>query len=73
MEFTGLIIEILLFGVALYLYLFSIGKVSSGRDDMQQKANEFRRENAGWLRIFSLGLMAIMLVNIAIHIMDLMQ
>lgn len=73
MEYTGLIIEILIFGVGFYLYLFSIGKVNSGNDEVQKKGHEFRRENAGWLRILSLALMAIMLVNIVTHVMDMMK
>lgn len=70
MEFITLAYELFLFGIGLYMYLFSTGKISSKDSAVQKKANEFRKKNSGWMRILGLALMAIMTVNIVLHIMQ---
>lgn len=69
MEYIGLLTEIAFLLLGVYLYLFSIGKVK-GND--AKKSAEFHRANKGWLRILSIGLIAIMTINILLHINELM-
>jgi hypothetical protein len=70
MDIIGLFVELLLFGIGLYLYLFSRGRVKVDAK-YKDRAEAFRKSNQGWMRILSLGLMAIMLVNIILHIMQM--
>ena len=72
MEYLGLFFELLILAFAVYLYLFATGRVQARTEKAQQKADAFRESNAGWLRILSLALAAIMLVNVILHIMQLM-
>jgi len=72
MEYTGLIFEILFLCAGVYLYLFAIGKVSTPNPDKKEQSEAFRQNNKGWLRFLSLALVAIMLVNIVLHIQELM-
>ena len=71
MEYLGLAFEFVFLGMGIYLYLFAAGKLSSKNKKLSDKSEEFRKENGGWLRIASLALMAIMLINIISHIMQL--
>lgn len=73
MEYIGLIIEILFLGLGIYLYLFSIGQLNSADPKAQERASEFRNRNGSWLRIASLGLIAIMLINVILHIQQLLS
>ncbi|RMG82240.1 MAG: hypothetical protein D6714_11675 [Bacteroidetes bacterium] len=68
MEYTGLFFELLFLMLGVYLYFFSIGKIRSKDPEKQKKAEAFRRENAGWLKILALALTAIMLVNFVLHL-----
>lgn len=70
MEFATLAYELFLFAIGLYMYLFAIGKVSSKDTAVQKKANDFRAKNKGWMRLLGLALMAIMTVNIVLHLMQ---
>ena len=72
MQAASLVIEVLLFGLGLYLYLFAIGQVRAKDPEVQKKMNEFRAQNKGWMRYGGLALMAIMLVNIVLHIKEIM-
>lgn len=73
MDYFGLIIEIafLIFGV--YMYLFAIGKTKAKNAAGQKKAEAFRKDNGWWLRMASLALVAIMLINIIVHIQQLLR
>ena len=71
MEYTGLIFELIFLAAGIYLYLFAIGKVSTTNPEKKKQSEEFREKNGGWLRILSLALVAIMLVNIVLHIKEL--
>lgn len=71
MQLLGLLFEIGLFAAACYLYLFSIGGLPSNRGKATTGIEAFRRENSRWLRILSLALMAIMLVNIVLSLRTL--
>lgn len=71
MEYLGLVFEILILVFAVYLYLFSRGKIKAKTAEAQKKADKFREENATWMRLLSLALAAIMLMNIILHIKQL--
>lgn len=71
MEYTGLIFEVIFLLMGVYLYMFSIGKVKSNDPEKQKKAEEFRVQNGGWLKLVSMALVAIMLVNLYLHIQEL--
>lgn len=70
MEFLGLLFEFIFLAIGVYMYLFAIGKLQSKDSALQQKAEKFRKENAGWMRIMGLALAAIMTVNIFLHLMQ---
>jgi hypothetical protein len=63
MDKLGLITEFLFLGLGIYVYLFATGLILL----KNPQAQKFRDENATLLRYISLALMAIMLVNIALH------
>ena len=69
MEIFGLLFEILFLGMGIYLYLFAIGKVTGKNTEQSIR---FREVNGWWLRLLSLALIAIMTVNIFLHIKDLL-
>lgn len=62
-----LVFDVIFFALAVYLYLFATGKVKSADPKKQARAEEFRLKNAGWLRIASLALAALCLVNIILR------
>jgi len=68
----GLIIEIVLFALGLYLYLFARGIISFGSDEAKARAEAFRKDNAIWMRLLGLALAAIMAMNIGLHIKEMM-
>lgn len=72
MEYLGLIFEFAFLALGVYVYLFSIGKLTSKDTEIQKKAEAFRQKNKTWLRILALLLMAVMSVNIYLHIISLM-
>lgn len=71
MEYLGLVFEILILVFAVYLYLFSRGMIKAKTAEAQKKADKFREDNATWMRFLSLALIAVMLVNIMLHIKQL--
>jgi hypothetical protein len=73
MEYAGLILEFIFLGIGIYFYLFSIGKIKSKDPKAQQKAESFRKSNHRWLRLLSLALMALMSLNIIVHIQSLIS
>ncbi|MDX1666379.1 MAG: hypothetical protein R3350_04095 [Saprospiraceae bacterium] len=73
MEYLGLIVEFFFLLLGVYLYLFAIGKLTAGGEDTKVKAERFRQQNSWWLRLGALAIIAIMLINIAVHVMDLMD
>lgn len=73
MEYIGLIFEIIFLILGIYLYLFSRGQLKSKDPNMQAKAEAFRQKNATWLRLFALAIMAIMALNIVVHISQLLS
>lgn len=73
MEYLGLLIELLFLAMGVYIYLFSIGRLRSGDAKTQERAEAFRRRNAGWMRFASLLLIALMVVNIYLHVAQLIR
>ncbi len=71
MEYLGLIIEVLFLALGIYLYLFSRGFFKVKDPALQKKSDQFRKDNATWMRIGGLALAAIMSINIILHVMDL--
>lgn len=72
MEIASLFIELLLFGLGLYLYLYARGAIRSKNPETQKKMEDFRAANATWMRFLGLALMAIMLINIVLHLREMM-
>lgn len=73
MEYLGLIFEVIFLALGVYLYLFSIGKLTSKDPEIQKKAEAFRQKNKTWMRISGLLIMALMSVNIYLHIIELIN
>ncbi len=71
METFGLIMEFVFLGLGIYLYLFSIGKVKLKKTGDVKKAEAHRASIGKWLKPLSLMLIAIMIVNVYLHIMQL--
>jgi len=71
MDFLGLIFEFAFLGIGIFLYLYSRGKVNVTTHTSDAKAASFREKNGRWLRILSLLLMAIMSLEIVLHLRDL--
>ncbi len=69
---AGIIVQLLLLGAGVYLYLYAIGAVSTKNPAFRAQSEAFRRENGRWLRILSLALMAIMFVNVLLSLRDLL-
>jgi ABC-type nickel/cobalt efflux system permease component RcnA len=73
MDFLGLIFECIFFSIGLYLYLYSRGKVNITTHTSNADAEAFRQKNSRWLRILSLLLMAVMSLEIVLHLRDLIR
>jgi len=73
MEYIGLFFEIVFFAIGLYLYLFARGKFKVKDTKTRERMEAFRQKNSGWMRFVGLALMAVMLVNIALHVQQLLQ
>lgn len=69
---VGLVIELLFLVLGVYLYLFARGVVRVGSPDQRRRAEDFRAENATWMRLLGLALAAIMLLNVVLHIGELL-
>lgn len=72
MEWLGLLVEVLLLALGVYVYLFARGVVSFGQGERAKKAAQFRQENGNLLRILALALMAIMFFNVAFSLRTLL-
>jgi hypothetical protein len=73
LDYLGLIFEIIFLALGVYMYLFAIGKLTSKDPEIQKKAEAFRQKNKTWMRIASLLLVAMMSVNIYLHIVELLN
>ena len=72
MEYVGLLFELIFLAMGVYIYLFAIGKVKAKGKAARERAEKFRRKNAWWLRLLSLLLIAITVVNIFLHVKHLL-
>jgi uncharacterized membrane protein len=68
---AGLVIEVIFFAIGLYVYLFARGLISFGKPEVRARAEEFRKENATWMRLLGLALAAVMLLNIVFHVREM--
>ncbi len=73
MEYAGLILEFIFLGIGIYFYLYSIGKIKFRDPEARKKADAFRKGNKRWLRILSLALIALMTVEIILHVQALIN
>jgi hypothetical protein len=64
--YLGLFFEILFLLAGIYLYLFSRGLIKT------KQGGSFLNENKNLIRYGSLALIAIMLINISLHIRDIL-
>lgn len=71
MEYLGLLFEVLLLGIGIYLYLFSSGRLKAKDAEAQKKADAFRQSTGPLLKYGSLLLIAILSVEIILHIKSL--
>jgi hypothetical protein len=69
-EYIGLIFEITFLALGIWVYRFSMGKIKF-HPTQQPLIERFRLENKGWMRLTSMLLMAIMVVEIALHIFQI--
>ena len=68
----SLLTNTIFLGIAVYVYLLSRGLVKPSDEDTRQRLEEFRKDNAGWMRILALLLGALMLVNILFEVRDML-
>ena len=68
-QLLGLTLELIFLFIGVYLYLFSAGFIKGIPMRNPAEMEKFRNENGRWLRILSLLLAAIMIVNIAMRFM----
>jgi len=67
MTYIGLIFEIIFLLAGIYLYMFSRGVIKT------KGSSAFLAENKTLIRFASLALIAIMLINIGLHISDILS
>lgn len=72
MEYIGLLFESLFLFLGIFVYRLSTGKMKV--HEMQRPAMErFIRENGKIMRLMSLALMAIMSIEIVLHIFQILK
>ena len=72
MEFIGLLFEILFLLLGIFVYRLSTGKMNV--HEMQRPAMErFIKENGNIMRLLSLALIAIMTVEVLLHIFQMFK
>ena len=72
MQYLALLFELLILAFGVYVYLFATGKLNAKNGEVNQKAEEFRKENSGWMRILSLLLIALMSIEIFLNVMSML-
>ncbi len=72
MEYLGLLVELLFFALGLYVYLLVRGFIRPKTEEKRKAIDAFRKKNGWWLRVLSLALMAVMGLNIFLHIASLL-
>jgi len=71
MNILGLLFELFFLAMGVYLYLFATGRLRVGDANARKKADAFREKNGWWLRLGGLALVAIMAINIFIHLQQI--
>ena len=71
MEYLGLLVEMGFFALGLYLYLLVRGFIRPKTEEKRKAIDAFRKKNGWWLRVLSIALMAVMGLNIFLHIISL--
>ena len=71
MEYVGLIFEFIFLIIGVYVYLFAVGRINSPNPETQRKFDRFRADNGRWLRLLSLALLAVMTINILLHVQQM--
>lgn len=66
---VSLIVQAIFFALGVYVYLFARGFVKFGDEEVIKRSEEFRAENATWMRLAGLALAAVMGVNIVLQVM----
>jgi hypothetical protein len=72
MEYIGLLFEIAFLLLGIFVYRLSTGKMKVS-DAQRPMMERFIKENGSIMRILSLALMAIMSLEIALHIFQLFK
>ncbi len=72
MQYLALFLELLILAFAIYVYLFSTGKLKVKDPKQNEKAEEFRRENSTWMKWLSLLLIAVMTFEVILNIKSLL-
>lgn len=72
-EYIGLLFELIFLGIGIYVYLFAIGLVKFKNPKAKAKAEAFRKDNNFLLRMLALLLIAVMGMNVAIHLYTLFK
>ena len=72
MEIIGLLFEFIFLALGVFAYRFATGKMKFS-DAQRPMAEQFRKENGGWMRILGLALTAIMSVEIVLHIFQMVK
>lgn len=67
MAIISLVWELLMLGIAIYLYLYMTGYFKGKTREQQKKIDEFRANNA-WLKYAAMFLGAIMIINLCFRI-----
>ena len=70
---TALVLHLVFLAIGVYLYLFSRGVIGGGDTERQARAEEFRQENATWMRYLGLAMAAVMLLNVVYDVAALLN
>lgn len=69
-EIIGFVVELVIFGVAVCLYLYTAGILALKDRDKRKRQDEFINQYGRWMRPLSLALMAIMAVNLGLRLLN---
>lgn len=72
MEYLGLVFEFIFLGIGIFAYRFATGKIRF-HNTQSPLIERFRQENKGWMRLMGLALAAIMSIEIALHIFQMIK
>jgi hypothetical protein len=67
-EYLGFLFEIIFLAIGIVGYRFATGKIGV-HNTQRPIAEQWRKENGGWLRLLSLALIAMMTIEILLHVL----